>query len=151
MEKAQAYIALGDLHLSFDRPQRAFSTYQNALDILTSGGYSQSQAEQLLTPQPTIVVPEFGIHNYSREFFGISPDTDIPYLGHIDVTFNKDRFGSLSGINILSATDNTPPQVRSALVDHLRTQRFRPQFSGGESVGEEDVRLRYFYYFQTGE
>lgn len=146
-EKAGAYIALGDLHLSFDRPQRAFETYEKAFSILSSNGYSQAEAESFLSPTLAIAVPEFGIHNYSREFFNIARDVDIPYRGHIDVSFNKDRFGTLSAVNIVASTDDTPQQVLSALVNYLRNQRFRPAFSASESIGLQDVRLRYFYYF----
>ena len=146
-EKAHAFIALGDLHLSFERPQRAFSAYDQALDILAANGYSHEDAQALLSPSPLVAVPAFGIHNFSREFFSIPAQVEIPYKGYIDVTVDKDRFGNLSGVNVMAASENTPQQVRSALVEYLRNQRFRPTFAGMESVDEQDIQLRYFYYY----
>ena len=147
LEKARAYIALGDLHLSFDRPQRAFDAYETAIGQLTADGYSLAEAQAILSPEPTLAVPGFGMHRFSRGFFDISPDTDIPWRGHIDVRFDKDRYGSVSGVKVVAASDDTPQQVRSALVDYLRNQRFRPAFADGQATEQRDIALRYFYYY----
>ncbi len=146
-EKAEAYIALGDLHLSFERPQRAFAAYEEAMDILAASGFTQEAVESLLSAGPLTAVPAFGIHNYSREFFSIPPQADIPYKGYIDVSFDKDRFGRLSDVNVITTSENTQQQVRSALVEYLRSQRFRPSFAGRTSVEEQDIRLRYYYFY----
>ncbi len=147
VEKANAYIALGDMHLSFERSQRAFQAYHKAHSLLLAGGYSSADADTLLTPMPVIAVPAYGIHNYTRKFFGISDDVDIPYVGYIDVSFSKDRFGNINTINIVSRSLGTTDKIQSALINHLRSQRFRPLINNGESIALSDVDLRYHYYY----
>jgi tetratricopeptide (TPR) repeat protein len=146
-QKASAYIALGDMHLSFDRSRRAFDAYSNAYAILVNGGKSQKEAIKLITPRPDVAVPAYGIHNYSRNYFNISPEVDIPYNGHIDVVFSKDRFGMTSSVVVTSTSEGTPDTVRSALVSFLRNQRFRPEMNGSDAIKKDDIQLRYFYYY----
>lgn len=146
-QKAQAYISLGDMHLSFERPQRAFDAYGKAYEILREAGLGDSEAVNAITPEPDITVPSYATHHYSREFFGVPGDTQIPYKGYIDVEFSKDRYGKISGINVLAASENTLSPVRSALLDYLREQRFRPQLSNGEAVRQDNIKLRYYYYY----
>ena len=92
-------------------------------------------------------MPGFGIHSFSRAFFGIAPDVAIPYKGHVDMAFDKDRLGQVSDIRILDSSPETPQQVRTALVDYLRNQRFRPAFAQGDSIDHDDIQLRYYYYY----
>jgi len=146
-EKAQAYISLGDMHLSFDRPRRAFTAYSKAFEILTVSGISSSEAASMISPRPDIAVPEYGIHRYSRNFFNIADDVDIPFKGHIDVTYSKDRFGKASAINIVDSSESTPRAISSALVEYLRDQIFRPDIINGETVRSENIELRYYYYY----
>ncbi|MDG2176710.1 MAG: hypothetical protein P8M72_11355 [Gammaproteobacteria bacterium] len=146
-QKADAFIALGDMHLSFDRSRRAFDAYGKAYAILVDGGKSQEEADKLITPRPDVAVPAYGIHNYSRNYFNISPAVDIPYNGHIDVVFSKDRFGMTSSVVVTSTSEGTPGTVRSALVDFLRNQRFRPEINGSDAIKKDDIQLRYFYYY----
>ena len=147
VEKANAYISLADMHLSFERPQRAFEAYNKAYNLLLAGGYSGLEADRFLSPMPVIAVPAYGIHNYSRKFFGISDDIDIPYKGYIDVSFSKDRFGNINAINIVSSSQDTSDKIQSALINHLRSQRFRPLINNGESIALSEVNLRYHYYY----
>jgi tetratricopeptide (TPR) repeat protein len=146
-QKANAYIALGDMHLSFDRSRRAFDAYGRAFAILVDGGKSQEEAAKLITPSPDVAVPAYGIHNYSRNYFNISPEVDIPYDGHIDVAFSKDRFGMTSSVVVTSTSEGTPGTVSSALIDFLRNQRFRPEINGSDAINKDDIQLRYFYYY----
>jgi tetratricopeptide (TPR) repeat protein len=147
VEKANAYISLGDMHLSFERSQRAFQAYSKAYNLLLADGYSSADADMFISPTPVIAVPAYGIHNYSRKFFGISEDTEIPYKGYIDVSFSKDRFGNIKTINIVGSSQETNAKIQSALIDHLRTQRFRPLINNGESIAQSDLNLRYHYYY----
>lgn len=146
-EKAQAHISLGDMHLSFDRPRRAFTAYRKAFEILTDSGISSTEAASMISPKPDIAVPEYGIHRYSRNFFNIADDVDIPFMGHIDVSYSKDRFGKASAINIIDSSEGTPGVISSALIEYLRDQTFRPDISNGETVRTENIALRYYYYY----
>lgn len=146
-DKAGAYISLGDMHLSFDRPKRAFDAYQKANEILVSAGFTSARSQAMLSPVPDLAVPAYGTHNFSREFFGIAPETDIPWRGHIDVEFSKNRFGTASGVKVLASSAETPAQVQSALANYLRNQRFRPALVNGEAVEQNNIRLRYYYYY----
>ena len=146
-EKAQAYISLGDMHLSFDRPRRAFTAYRKAFEILTDNGINSTEAASMISPKPDIAVPEYGIHRYSRNFFNIADNVDIPFKGHIDVSYSKDRFGKASAINIVDSSEGTPSAISSALVEYLRDQTFRPDISNGETVRTENIDLRYYYYY----
>jgi tetratricopeptide (TPR) repeat protein len=146
-QKANAYIALGDMHLSFDKFRQAFDAYSAAYQALINDGKSQEEAAKLITPSPDLAVPEYGIHNYSRNYFNISPAVDIPYKGHIDVVFSKDRFGMTKSVVVTNTSEDTPDTVRSALIDFLRNQRFRPEMNGNNTISQDDIQLRYFYYF----
>lgn len=144
---ADTWLALGDMHLSFERPRRAFDAYARAHRLLVESGLSPEEADRTITPRADLAVPVYGIHNFSREFFGIAPETDIPFRGYIDVTFTKDRFGAVNGLDITATSEDTLPQVRNALVAHLRNQVFRPAMQAGEAVEQEAIRLRYYYYY----
>jgi len=147
LDIALAYISLGDMHMSFERPQRAYDAYGEAYMLLINAGHAPAQADAILNPAPDIAVPAYGIHAYSRRFFGIDETTDIPFKGHIDVSFDKDRFGFASNINILESTQGTPDAVRSALRQFLDGQRMRPTLDRGQAVEDEKVLRRYYYYY----
>jgi len=147
-EKAAAYTTLGDLHLSFNRPKRAFAAYEHAYDLLVAAGDSADVAITRLNPAPDTAVPSYGIHPYSRNFFNIPASTQIPYKGYIDVSYDKDAFGQLNAVKVLQESPGTPALVRSALLDHLRQQTFRPKFDGDSGIDQTGINLRYYYFHQ---
>jgi len=147
IDKADAYISLGDMHLSFERPRRAFDSYQQAYNILAESGINSIEAANMITPKPDISVPGYGIHRFSRNFFNIGEDVDIPYKGYIDVSFSKDRFGKANAINVVGESDSTPGVIRNTLMEHLRGQTFRPEIENGQSISRDNIELRYYYFY----
>jgi tetratricopeptide (TPR) repeat protein len=147
IDKADAYISLGDMHLSFERPRRAFDSYHKAYNILAESGINGIEAANMITPKADIPVPGYGIHRFSRNFFNISEDVDIPYKGYIDVSFSKDRFGKANAINVVDESDSTPGVIRNTLMEHLRDQTFRPEIENVQSIIRDNIELRYYYFY----
>lgn len=146
-EAARVYIDLGDWELEFDRSARAADAYKTAYDLLVADGMSDIEATTFITPEPAILAPEFVSHEYSRRFQNIPDTEDIPYIGYIDVTFNKRENGVLRNIEIVSASENTNQALRSRLIDMLQDVKMRPLIVGGEQQEQHDIKVRYYYSF----
>jgi tetratricopeptide (TPR) repeat protein len=147
LEKAQAWIDVGDWNTGFDYPQRGTEAYKKAWDLLRGAGLDDTAIERIFMPKPLVPAPAFAIHRYSREIFGIDPDASIDYKGHMDLTLDVNRYGDVAGIKIDSAVPEVSQVLRSELIDYLRAQKMRPAFVNGEPVKRDNVKLRYYYSY----
>jgi hypothetical protein len=147
LQKAQAWIDVGDWNVSFDFPQRGEDAYRKAWNLLSAAGMSEAAIERVFMPAPLVPAPGFVIHRYSREIYDIDPDASIDYKGHMDLTLDVNRYGDVSGIKIDAAVPEVSQVLRSELIDYLRGQKVRPAFVNGEPVKRENVRLRYYYSY----
>jgi tetratricopeptide (TPR) repeat protein len=147
LEKAQAWIDVGDWNTGFDYAQRGSEAYKKAWDLLRGAGMDDAAIERVFMPEPLVPAPAFAIHPYSREIFGIDPNASIDYKGHMDLTLDVNRYGDVAGIKIDSAVPEASQVLRSELIDYLRSQKVRPAFVNGEPVKRENVKLRYYYSY----
>jgi tetratricopeptide (TPR) repeat protein len=147
VQKAMAYINLGDWHVSFDRAQRGEDAYAKAWELLNESGMDETAIAGVFMPRPLIPVPEFAIHDYSRTLYGIAPDAVLEYKGHIDLTLSVDRYGSVRGLNIDEVSPGTPQILRNNLLDFLRDRKMRPAVANGETVARTGLKLRYYYTY----
>lgn len=147
LEKAQAWIDVGDWNTGFDYPQRGTEAYKKAWDLLRGAGMDDAAIDRIFMPDLLVPAPAFAIQRYSREIFGIDPDTSIDYKGHMDLTLDVNRYGDVAGIKIDSAVPEVSQVLRSELLDYLRTQKMRPAFVNGEPVKRDNVKLRYYFSY----
>lgn len=147
LQKAQAWIDVGDWNVGFDYAQRGTEAYKKAWELLRSSGMDDAAIERVFMPAPLVPAPAFAIHRYSREVFGIDPGASIDYKGYLDLTLNVSRYGDVAGIKIDSAVPEVSQVLRSELIDYLRIQKMRPAFVNGEPVKRDNVRLRYYYSY----
>lgn len=147
LQKAQAWIDLGDWNIAFDSPQRAEDAYASAWALLNAAGMDAAAIAEVFMPELLVPAPGFAIHKYSREIYGIDPDASIDYKGHLDLTLDVNRFGDVSGMRIDSGYPDASQVLRSELLDYLREQKVRPAVVNGETVKREGVKLRYYYSY----
>ncbi len=147
VEKAQAWIDLGDWHVGFDYPSRGENAYQKAWQLLSGAGMDQAAIDAVFMPKLLVPAPGFAIHDYSRELHGIAPDAELVYKGYMDLTLDVTRYGDVRSINVDAETEGTSEEVRDRLLDYLRAQKVRPAFENGESIKRESVKLRYNYSY----
>lgn len=147
VEKAQAWISVGDWHVSFDYGARGGEAYRKAWDILAASGMDAAAIREIFMPEPLIPVPAFAMHPYSREVRGIAADADIAWKGYMDVTLNVNRYGDVSGAKVDATSENTPQVLRRELLRYLRSTKVRPAVVDGELARREDVKLRYYYTY----
>ena len=148
VEKAQAWIRLGDWHVGFDYASRSNAAYGKAWELLSAAGFDAAAMDAVFMPEPLIPAPAFVIHEYSRELYGIGPDEPLAYRGHMDLTLDVSRYGDVSGMRIDAVDPETTSQtLRSELLDYLRGQKMRPGVANGETVKRENVKLRYYYSY----
>ena len=147
LQKAQAWIYLGDWHVGFDAAQRGQDAYRKAWELMSSAGMEEPAITAVFLPQPLIPAPAFAIHKYSRALYGIDPDAQLVYRGYMDLTLSVNRYGDVRGIKIDTANPEVSQVLRSALVDFLREQKMRPALANGETVAREELKLRYYYSF----
>ncbi|HWK53371.1 MAG TPA: tetratricopeptide repeat protein [Hyphomicrobiales bacterium] len=132
---ATRLLELGDWYLLFNRRSSALETYQQALDLLEAAAFSPADIER-------VVASGMPVH---------SPDTvyqvqPAQYLGYIDVAFTLDKYGAASNPRILGASpEDAGEAVERALLQTIRSSRFRPRFEANAPVGTDTVQLRYFY------
>ncbi|MEX2366886.1 MAG: tetratricopeptide repeat protein [Pseudohongiellaceae bacterium] len=147
LEVAEAMLDLADWHLSFDRSQRAFSIYQEIHDHLLAEGYSETAIDGLMAPAPLVQIPTFATHPFTRSIYGIDPGQELDYRGYIDLELTLDRYGNTKGVDVLQTSENTPFEVRRALLERVRTAKMRPQLVAGETITREDLQVRYYYHY----
>lgn len=144
---ARIYLDIGDWDLAFDRPGRAEESYNLARDLLLAQGMSEEEITHFVTPEPALLIPEYATYEYTRGFLNIPEDSDVPYSGYIDVIFEKRPNGTVRGVDIENASDDTGQLVRDRLLDMLRGARMRPLFVAGETVPQSDIKVRYYYSY----
>ena len=144
---ANAYIDLADWDLAFERLQRANEGYSKALEILMANGLTEKEAETFISPEPALFIPDFVSFEDTRGFQNIPEELDIPYIGYIDVSFNKRSNGSLRNIKIVYSSENTGHLVRNRLLNLLRSGTFRPFFESGRTRAQSDIQVRYYYSY----
>jgi len=144
---ARTLLRLGDVHLVYEQPTRAHSSYREAWQVLQDAGFDGRETATILLPQPMVPAPDFATQLYSRALFGIDPDQTLDYLGHIDVKMNISRFGESRRISITQASAGTPQRVRSKLLSFLRTQKFRPLLQDGAFKDQNDIHVRFYYTY----
>lgn len=147
VEIAEAIIDLGDWQLSFDRPQAAFSKYEEAHALLREAGLGNEAIEAIFAPRPAVEIPTYATHRYSRPTLGIPPDAEVEYLGYIDIQLSVDKYGNTRRPQIVEFSQDTPGDVREALLDHVRAAKLRPRLVEGEVVEQNDLMLRYYYSY----
>ncbi|HWK55180.1 MAG TPA: hypothetical protein VNR18_12470 [Hyphomicrobiales bacterium] len=144
---AQAYVDLGDWHLSFERFQSANEAYRRAWELL---GMPNSEAwglHPILNPDYLVEVPAFVPHPYQREFYGLDRESPLEYRGYIDVTLGLGAQGQVRSPTITATSSDASPILRRALLDHLRDDRMRPFIQDGKPVGVDNLNLRFYYYY----
>jgi len=144
---AKAYINLADWDLLFERPQRAQEYYKLAWETLVEAGFSSEDASAFISPEQALFIPTYISYEDTRQFQDIPQDMDIPYIGYLDVTFNKSRNGSLRNISVESVSENTGQRVQSRLMNLLRNATVRPQIVNGETEEYRDIKVRYYYSY----
>ena len=144
---AKAFINLADWDLLFERPQRAREYYNLAWEKLVEAGFSSEEATAYITPEQALFIPSFISYEDTRQFQDIPQDLDIPYIGYLDVTFNKSRYGSLRNVSIESVSENTGQRVQTRLLNLLRNVTVRPQIVNGEAEEYRDIKVRYYYSY----
>jgi hypothetical protein len=144
---ARSLIRIGDLHMGFDLLPQALQSYNEAWQVLQIAGLGEDRIAGVMNPQPLIRAPEFVSHYYSRSQFGIGPEDPIDYRGYIDVRLHISRKGDGKKIAITQASKGTPQRVRNKLLDHLRTQKFRPLLANGKPVDANNIDVRFFYHY----
>jgi tetratricopeptide (TPR) repeat protein len=147
VEKAQAWIHLGDWHVGFDHASRSAEPYRKAWELLNAAGMDAAAIAAVFMPQPLIPAPAFATHPYSRALFGIDSDATLVYKGHMDLTLEVSRYGDVRGVEIDAASPNTPQALRGELLDFLREQKMRPAVVNGETIKRENLKLRYYYSY----
>jgi len=144
---AAAYLDVADWDLLFDRPQRATENYKKAWETLRGTGYSSEEADNFLSPEPALFVPAYIAYKDTRQFQDIKGDLDIPYIGYIDVSFDKRKNGSLRDISIENASENTGQRIETRLLGLLRKVKIRPHVENGETQELKDIKVRYYYSY----
>jgi hypothetical protein len=144
---ANAYIDLADWDLAFDRLQRANQGYSKARDILLANGLSEVETTKFITPEPAMFIPNFVSFEDTRQFQNIPEGLDIPYIGYIDVSFNKRQNGTLRNIKVEHSSENTGHLVRNRLLNLLRSGTVRPFFESGRTRAQSDIQVRYYYSY----
>jgi len=147
IEAANAYIDLGDWDLLFDRFQRAKQSYAKAREILLAEGHSEQEVSEFITPEPALFIPGYISYEDTRQFQGIPEELDIPYIGFIDINFNKNRNGSLRNIQVQGVSENTGQRITRRLLTLLRTVKARPLFVNGNTEAQDDIKVRYYYSY----
>lgn len=144
---ANAYIDLADWDLAFGRLQGANQGYSKALEILMANGFTEKEAETFISPEPAMLIPGFVSFEDTRGFQNIPEELDIPYIGYMDVSFNKRSNGSLRNIKFEYSSENTGQLVRNRLLNLLRSGTFRPLFESGRARAQSDIQVRYYYSY----
>jgi hypothetical protein len=144
---ANAWLDLGDWELLFDRRQRAEAAYSRARDNLLTAGYTETEVTRFISPEQALFVPQYIDYEDTRDFQNIPEEMDVPYIGYIDISFNKRRNGTLRNISFESSSENTGQQVRGRLRNLLRTVRVRPLFIDGELQEQTNIKARYYYSY----
>jgi len=147
MESARLYITVADWDLEFSRQSRAYNMYDKAREILLEQDLSESQVSEFISPEPALLIPEYVSHEYTREFQNIPETRDIPYIGFIDVMFQKRANGRLRRIDIVNSSENTTQPIRRRLLDMLENAVMRPAYMSGETVEQSDIKVRYYYSY----
>jgi hypothetical protein len=147
LKAAEIYVDLGDWELAFDRISRARENYSQARELLLAQDMTEDQITEFISPEPALLIPDYITYEYTRAFHDIPESMDIPYIGFIDVSFDKRENGSIRRIDITNASENTGQLIRSTLLDMLRDAVMRPQFVAGETVSQSDITVRYYYSY----
>ena len=147
LKAAEIYLDIGDWDLVFDRQSRAEGSYNLARELLLTQGMDETDITAFVSPEPALLIPSFVSYEYTREFLNLPETMDIPYIGYIDVSFEKRPDGTLRRVSIENASDNTGQPVRDRLLDMLRSALMRPLFVGGETIAQSDIKVRYYYSY----
>ncbi|MDY6984299.1 MAG: hypothetical protein SV422_14530, partial [Pseudomonadota bacterium] len=147
VEKAQAWIGVGDWHVGFDNASRGDDAYRKAWEILNAAGMSAEEIAAVFMPEPLVVAPGFAIHAYSREIHDIPADAELAWKGYMDLALNVNRYGDVNGAKVEAVSEGTPQALRTELLRYLRNAKVRPAIVDGEMVKREDVKLRYYYTY----
>jgi len=142
-----AWLDLGDWELLFERTQRAETAYSNARDILLTAGRTETEITRFISPEQALFVPQYIDYEDTRKFQNIPEDMDVPYIGYIDISFNKRRNGTLRNISIESSSENTGQQIQRRLRSLLRNVKVRPLFIDGELQEQANINVRYYYSY----
>ncbi|MGV3591815.1 MAG: hypothetical protein ACO1PZ_08995 [Gammaproteobacteria bacterium] len=147
LDRAQAWISVGDWHVGFDNASRGDDAYRKAWEILNADGMSPEAIAEVFQPEPLVVAPAFAMQPYSREMYGIPEDAELAWKGYMDLTLDVNRYGDVNGAEIDAASADTPQSLRSELLRYLRNAKVRPAIADGEMVKREEVKLRYYYTY----
>jgi len=145
--QANAYIQLADWNIAFENSQKANQYYNKARDILLENDYSEDEVTAFISPEPALFIPEYITYTDTRNFQNIPENMDIPYIGYIDVSFNKQKNGNLRNIKIENYSEDAGNQLRNRLMDLLSSVKVRPLFIAGETQAQSDIKVRYYYTY----
>jgi hypothetical protein len=144
LDKASAYINLGDWNISYDRASRGEEAYAKAWQILRDANFTDERIRSVMLPLPLVPVPAYAVHEFSRQFYNLPAEQSLEYKGYIDTTVDLDRFGRVGNIRIDAESTDTPRRVRDTLFTYLREKKMRPAIENGELVKLPDVKTRYY-------
>ena len=69
------------------------------------------------------------------------------FRSYIDVSMDISRDGSPRRVDIFNASEGTPQRIRTKLLEHLRSQMYRPTVQPGELSAKAGTRTRYYYRY----
>lgn len=142
-DKAEAIARLGDWYLLFDRRGSANEAYTRAWHLLHERSPEQARVFFDMVP----VLPQFPTFNDARR---LAVHEAIPAQvssGHIDVEMTVNRFGRISGSEVVALVPAGSEQVSNRLMRDLRDARARPRVVDGEVVDTERVVMRFPYWY----
>jgi len=114
----------------------ALAEYAEARRLCDLEGIPREAIDRLFSPEVPIRLPAF----YPSPLVST---TTLGTAGHIDIGFEVDKYGSSRRVRIQNATGNATPTEKKRLQQNIQRSRFRPRFTGGESVGTGPVVVRY--------
>jgi|GEM_PF-989503 len=132
---AERMMALGDWYLLYGRRAEALKTYEDAMKLLTHAQVPEQEAESIIAAGMPVRLPD-------EVYF--ESERPRSYIGHIDVAFDLNKYGTASNAEILASTA-ADPRIERELLRTIRAGKFRPKFKNGRVVDEDRVQLRYYY------
>lgn len=123
------------------------STFRQAYNDYVASGATPEEIAAMFNPLVPVQLPSFVPLYFSRESFGIAPDTALEYRGFIDMEFGISKIGDSMSPKMLYRSPDTPDEVVDLLTRMLRRAQFRPRVVDGQMVADDRVTLRYYYTY----